>query len=298
MDKIAPKGAEVFERAAGFPSERSRGLWWYVHNAAHQQCGTDWGTARERFFGHQIMFMAKGKGHGNFRGKAWTAAGGDAVLMDLRNPHTYHADPAEPWEMYWVLFDGPGVAEVFNALIRSAGSVVIPFASLERVRADFAALFRLLAEHPPGYDAWVWHHLSGLIANVVEGHRRAGGEADPSLAQAPAGVAAALAHLRFHHHRTLSLEELARHAHMSTFHFVRRFKRATGFTPIEYLEKYRIGRAQELMMTQPELRLNEIARAVGYDDPAYFSRVFRKRTGVSPRAYKQGLPGASHPAPA
>lgn len=292
MDKIAHKPTEVLARAAGLSSERSRGLWWYAHNAAHQRCGTDWHCDRESFFGHQIMFMVGGRGKGTYRRKPWTAAAGDAVLMDLRHPHMYAADPADPWEMYWVLFDGPGVAEVFNALIRAAGSVVIPFASPERLRADFEAIFRLLDAHPPGHEAWVWHHLSGLTANVVEGLRRAGGEADTSLAHAPAGVAAAVAYLRFHHHRTLALEDLARQAHMSTFHFVRRFKKATGFTPIEYLEKYRIGRAQELMMAQPDLRLNEIARAVGYADPAYFSRVFRKVTGHAPRVYRSGLAGA------
>ncbi|MBI3831236.1 MAG: helix-turn-helix transcriptional regulator [Planctomycetes bacterium] len=293
MDNIAHHPTEVLARIAGFPSERSRGLWWYVHNAAHQRCGTDWGCNRKSYFGHQVMFMAAGKGKGSYQGRPWTAKAGEAVLMDLRYPHTYYADPADPWEMYWIIFDGPGVAEIFTALIRSAGSPVLPFASLSRMKADFKAIFALLAEHSPGYDAWVWNHLAGLVANIVEGLRRAGREADTSLAHAPAGVAASLAYLRQFHQRALTLDELARQAHMSTFHFVRRFKRATGFTPIEYLEKYRVGRAQELMMTQPELRLGEISRAVGYDDPAYFSRVFRKRTGWPPSVFRKGLPGAS-----
>ena len=281
----------VLAQAAGLASEHSRRLWWYVHSAAHWRCGAGFGCDRKSFFGHQIMFMVAGSGKGTYRGQTWTAGAGEAVLMDLRQPHSYWSERANPWEMYWVLLDGPGVAAVFDALLSSAGSCVIPFASADRMRADFKGLFTLLSQHPAGFDAWVWQHLTALVANVVEGFRRSTGHAGTAADQAPAGIRAALALLHREHHRALALRELARAAHMSTFHFARRFKALLGFTAMEYLEKLRIGRAQELLLARPELRLGAVALSVGYADPAYFSRVFRKCLGVSPRAYRQNLMG-------
>ncbi len=281
----------VHRRGAGFSSERSRRLWWFVHQLAHQQCGDGYGCDRESFPGHQIMFMLRGKGHGSYKGKPWVAGPGTAVLMDLHHRHTYYSDNADPWEMYWVIFEGPGVAEMFNQVIDAAGSPVVPFDSAEKIISDFSALFELLERRAVGDDAWVWHYLTGLMANIIAGLERIRGDTEPDEGSAPAGVAAALAMLREQHHRTISLTELAGAAHMSLFHFTRRFKQSTGFTPMEYLEKLRIGRAQELLLSQPRMNLKEIAQTVGYDDPAYFSRVFRKRAGVPPREYRKSLSG-------
>ncbi|MCZ7649138.1 MAG: AraC family transcriptional regulator [Planctomycetota bacterium] len=290
MDNPASPRSVNLLRITGLASEQARRLGWYVHNGAHVRCGPEFGCARESFFGHQIMFMLGGRGTGMYRGVPFTASGGQAVLMDLRQPHAYFAQPDDPWEMYWVRFDGPGVAASFTALLSAAGSCVMPFADRARLDEDFRALARLLADLPPGYDAWVYARLAALVANVVEGLRRAGNEKLGRVeisGAAPEGIAAAREHLHFNHQRTLAVAELARVAHMSEYHFIRRFKGATGFTPMEYLEKFRVGRAQELILTQPELRLGEVARAVGYEDPAYFSRVFRKRVGLSPRAYRE-----------
>jgi AraC-like DNA-binding protein len=233
------------------------------------------------------MFMVAGRGTGGYQGKPWAARKGDAVLMDLRQPHWYWADASDPWEMYWLRFDGPGTAEIVDHLLNSAGTPVIPFASEKRVHSDFNALFSVMKNRPPANEAWVCHYLAALFANVMEGMQRRQPADKDTLENAPAGIAAALELLRSQHARTISLQELARAARMSLFHFTRRFKVSTGFTPMEYLEKYRISRAQDLVLSRSQMRLKEIASAVGYEDPAYFSRIFRKRTGVSPREYRR-----------
>jgi AraC-like DNA-binding protein len=261
-----------------------------MHDGAHQRCGSQWGCDRKFYPGHQIMFMLSGRGHGTYDGQPWTAHAGDAVLMDLRTWHTYYSAPHDPWEMYWVRLDGPGVSETFTRMIESAGSPVMPFASRAKLDDDFRAIFEQLAGDSPGYEGWIFHRLTGLIANVAEGLRRrdaTAGMKDESPQSG--GITAAIALLRAEHRRNLSLGELARAAHMSVFHFARRFKHRTGFTPMEYLEKLRISRAQELILSEPEFSVKQIASATGYDDAAYFSRVFRKCTGVSPRDYRQTI---------
>lgn len=291
MDKFAPSYVTVIEWISGFSNEESRAVWWYVHTAGHWQCGPEYRVASRTYHGHQLLFFVAGEGEGIYRGNPWRAGKGDAVLMDLRHRHSYWTRPENPWEKFFVIFDGPGVAHVFQTLCQSAGSVVIPFGSEQRMRTDLEAIFPLLRNHPPGYEAWVWHHLTGLMANIAEGLRRASGAVDLGVGAAPEGVAAALKFLQREHHRTITLQELADEAKMSLFHFTRRFRETTGFTPMEYLEKFRIRRAQELLVNQADMRLREIAEAVGYEDPAYFSRVFRRRAGVSAREYRQRMVG-------
>jgi AraC-like DNA-binding protein len=83
----------------------------------------------------------------------------------------------------------------------------------------------------------------------------------------------------------LAGEELARLAGMSTPHFFRRFKRATGSSPIDWLRRERINQAKRHLSETAD-PVGEIAERVGYSDPFYFSRDFKRMTGHSPREYR------------
>lgn len=82
----------------------------------------------------------------------------------------------------------------------------------------------------------------------------------------------------------LGLAELAAVASMSTFHFAREFKRATGSTPHQYLIKFRIERAKELLSTS-EMPLVDVGYRAGFSHQSHFTRLFHKLTGTTPLSY-------------
>jgi transcriptional regulator GlxA family with amidase domain len=91
-----------------------------------------------------------------------------------------------------------------------------------------------------------------------------------------------------HHnfHRTFPLESPARRVGMSLRNFVRRFKQATGDSPLIYLQKLRIAAAKRLLESDHRT-MQEIGDAVGYQDVAFFRQLFERHTGVSPSAYRR-----------
>lgn len=89
-------------------------------------------------------------------------------------------------------------------------------------------------------------------------------------------------------HRNLPLEAHARRAGMSLRNFVRRFKQATGDSPLAYLQKLRIAAAKRLLESDHR-SMQEISDAVGYQDVAFFRSLFQRHTGVSPSAYRQSF---------
>jgi len=91
-----------------------------------------------------------------------------------------------------------------------------------------------------------------------------------------------------HLDRELSLEEIARAAHLSPFHFARLFKKLTGATPHAYLASLRAARAQALL-AETDLSITEIGARVGYMSSSHFAKAFRQATGISPRAYRKAL---------
>lgn len=84
---------------------------------------------------------------------------------------------------------------------------------------------------------------------------------------------------------TLSLEQLADTACLSKYHFLRLFKAAYGITPHQFQLNLRINKARKLL-TQTHLNIQEIAWTIGSEDPASFSRQFRKQVGVYPSQYR------------
>lgn len=85
--------------------------------------------------------------------------------------------------------------------------------------------------------------------------------------------------------KTFSLEDQARRIGMSVRNFVRRFRQATGDSPLLYLQKLRIAAAKR-MLESNHRRMQEISDAVGYQDVVFFRTLFERHTGVSPTAYR------------
>jgi len=87
-------------------------------------------------------------------------------------------------------------------------------------------------------------------------------------------------------HLPIQISDMARTVHLSTSHFCTAFKKHYGTTPMRYLTEQRLSRALILLEDQ-SMTIKEIACKVGYDDPLYFSRLFRKYSGKSPKQHRE-----------
>src|ERR1700733_12164907 len=134
-------------------------------------------------------------------------------------------------------------------------------------RSQYAGVIRLLEIFGK--------HLS-LVANQIA-LRQA--EAESPL------VRRARAYIAGHHEDPVSLEEVAKAMHVSTFYFCKMFKKATGLTFTDYLGRVRVEKAKTLLLN-PHLRVSEIAYKVGFQSLTHFNRVFRSLIGESPSHFR------------
>ena len=95
-----------------------------------------------------------------------------------------------------------------------------------------------------------------------------------------------LTFIRTNYEETITLEDLAKVAGMSPRYFCRAFKAFTGKTPIDYLNFYRIESAGEKIQLTEE-NITGIALSCGFNDLSYFSKMFTKQKGVSPKNYRK-----------
>jgi AraC-like DNA-binding protein len=90
----------------------------------------------------------------------------------------------------------------------------------------------------------------------------------------------------------LNREEIAGHVGISADYLTDCFRQELGITPVTYLNRYRLRQARELL-ENTDLKITQIALAVGFSESAHFTRTFQREMGVSPRAYRRGKSTAS-----
>ena len=85
-----------------------------------------------------------------------------------------------------------------------------------------------------------------------------------------------------HYDEKLSLDIISENMYVSPFYISKIFKSVTGDTPIRYLIDIRLQKARELLEKYPEMSVHEVAERTGYDDAYHFSKLFKKKYGISP----------------
>lgn len=106
-------------------------------------------------------------------------------------------------------------------------------------------------------------------------------------------IGAAVSYIMRNFQNCITLDELARMTNMSQSSFCRKFKKDFKVSPIEWLLRLRIHKAMNFL-SRSDMTIAEVAEAVGFTDPLYFSRQFRKFTGFSPTSYRKRDSGVLH----
>lgn len=101
-----------------------------------------------------------------------------------------------------------------------------------------------------------------------------------------AAIADAQAWLAGHYAQPNPVSAMVRRSGLAERSFKRRFSVATGYTPIEYVQAMRIEEAKQMLETD-NAAIEDISAAVGYEDPTFFRRLFKRRAGITPAEYRQ-----------
>jgi AraC-like DNA-binding protein len=233
---------------------------------------------------HILIACISGNGFCTLAGREWKLEPGDLLFLPPRVHHIYGANPRSPWTIFWMHFRGLRAADHLENLGVSKTHPIVSVNDPAILTEAFEDSFRH-ATH--GFSEAAMTGLSTAFARLLglaKVYQRAPGTRSR---RAENRLLKVLSLLRDDLARPWTLAELAREAHLSVPHFSELCRRQTGMPPLGLLIRLRLQRAMDLLQ-QGNHNVAEAAAAVGYDDPFYFSRLFRKHMGLPPSACRQG----------
>lgn len=217
---------------------------------------------------------------------------GDSFLIDPGRLVTYRADEDEPWHYRWVAVQGEKAAEQLAAcgmnweepIIRGAGGHADAGRWLERIQVTFR-------QKKPGGDLQAIGYFYMLLAAFKEKLKPEALPVAHELSRIEQHVKQVVQQLTTQYAEPIRIEELAESLGYHRAYFSKMFKKYQHVPPVTFLLHLRLGKARQLLRERKELTVEQIAYSVGFHDPLYFSKQFKRYHGLSPSAYRASLEG-------
>lgn len=264
-----------------FSNDFSRNLDAMIYTCGYKTCipGHSYGPAIRS--GYMIHYILKGKGIYKTNGKIYQLSEGDAFLIKPDTLIYYEADHNHPWSYTWIGFQGIKMRQYFERT-----------SLLEHPCFHYDKDDRVRLCHEKMYEAYHLTQNRDLILNSILYEylyllaTKYPQENISPEAKKRSYVEDSLQYIENNYDHSFSIQEIADSLGLERTYLYRLFKKATGFSPQEYLLDYRIRKACELLQNT-DLPIAQISRSVGYEDSLYFSRLFKQYMKSSPSSYRQ-----------
>ena len=234
---------------------------------------------------YQLLYVASGKTVFYFNGEPKEVAAGHMVLFQPRQEQHYEYFAVDRPEVYWVHFTGSDVRNILRHYTIPLDKNVIYSGSSATYAYLFKEMIHELQTCRTGFEELTEMYLRQIFLLI----QRSWEERKPTVSSyLQEEIDYARKYFNEHYNEDISIEEYAQSRGMSVSWFLRNFKQMTMKSPMQYILTIRINNAVSLLETT-DYNVTEISTLVGYDNPLYFSRIFKKQKGVSPSDYRKTL---------
>ena len=215
--------------------------------------------------------------------KEYEVHGGMGFLIEPGQINTYYADRADPWEYTWIEFDGMKVKEILETAGLSSESPVYTPKSEQAGNTLKDELLYLVTCHKKTSYHLIGHLfliMDALLSGSAAKRKTQNGKRTQFYTNE------AITFISSNYSFPITVEDMANQLNLDRSYFGKIFKDTMGQSPQEFLIRYRMSKAAELLKTT-YLSVKDISIKVGYPNQLHFSRAFKNIYGLSPRSYRQ-----------
>ncbi len=250
---------------------------------------SDWHSTLHTHPFTELFYVVDGKGEFNIQGQRFPVKANDFVIINPQVEHTELSSPDEPLE-YIVL--GIKGLSFSNLTPVSEGGHPFSFFNLRDEQKDILRYLNAMVQEATSQSMsyeLVCHNLLEILLIKILRHQHFDLEVGKQ-SKATKDISFIKHYLETYYHESIQLEDLASMTHLSRFYISHSFKKEIGMSPMEYLIAIRIKESKILLRTT-NYSISQVADIVGFTTPTYFSKQFRKSTGISPTDYREQYQG-------
>lgn len=237
----------------------------------------------------ELILICSGSSTYLIHDKKYEVKAGDLLIYNSGVVHDEITSSENEMGSYCIAVGGlhmPGLRE--NALISDDAGYVFPTGNdFEVMRTLCEMMFRSLSSGEPRAEVFCHTLMHALLVKAVTivGVKLAADE-DEVVAEPSILGRRVKAYIDDNYAESITLQSIGDALHVSPYYLSHVFKEMSGYSPMQYLLRRRIGEAQTLLITT-DLPVTQIAGMVGYDTQSYFNLQFSKHVGMPPKKYRQ-----------
>ena len=236
----------------------------------------------------EIILICSGSSEYLIHDKKCFIRPGDLLVYNAGVVHDEISGPDIEIGSYCVAIGGlhmPGLKP--NMLIPADEGYVFPTGrSFGDLRILFEMMFRNLASGEPRAEAFCSSLMHALLVKVLAVTEGADAADEKPVEEPPILGRRIKEYIDRHYMEPITLQSMGEALHISPYYLSHVFKQMSGYSPVQYLLRRRIGEAQTLLITT-DLPITRIAEMVGYDTQSYFNLQFTKNVGMPPNKFRQ-----------
>ena len=234
---------------------------------------------------YQLLYVASGKAHFYIGGQDVIVTSGNMVLYQPKQEMHYEYFGKDKPEVYWVHFTGSDVRNILKKYEVPLDNNVFYSGNSPTYGYLFKEMILELQTCRVGFEELLSMYLQQIFV-LIQRSRMDKRPVVSSHIQEEMGMARR--YFQEHYNEDINIEEYALSRNMSVSYFLKKFKEVTTKSPMQYILAIRINNAVSLLEST-DYNVTEISTIIGYDNPLYFSRIFKKQKGVSPSDYRKQL---------
>ncbi len=272
----------ISDRILATPSTYAKEHYLYVQEVGTLKSLEPHISKRQNLNSYLFFVILEGSGYLSYDSARLPVSAGDCVWLDCTKPYSHESSEQDPWRLMWIHFYGIQARDFYENYLSNGNPFLFRPQSILPFTSALEQIYQLQEDKSSLKELYSHKYITDIITLCFTENKGSVHE-EYSISQKLKQVHD---YLLENYHIKINLDDLAEQFFISKFHLSREYKKAYGITIGNFLTATRISHAKSMLRFSAD-SVDSIAISCGFQDSAYFIKVFKNAENMTPSEYRK-----------